>query len=82
VNDNDIKSADLVAGLTSGAQEHLHIDASAIQQIGALALAATAVQEINGTAHLVLPNDHKHIDLTGLIEKAGAAPRRAARPAP
>lgn len=58
------------------AAEHLHIDASSIEQIGALALAATAVQEVDGTAHLVLPPEHKHVDLTGIIERAGAAPRR------
>lgn len=76
MNDNDIKSADLGAGTASSAQEHLHIDASAIQQIGALALAASAVQEIDGTTHLVLPQEYKHIDLTAAIEKAGAEPRR------
>lgn len=73
MNDNDIKP---VVGIASSAQEHLHIDASAIQQIGALALAATSVQEVDGTVHLVLPADYKHIDLTATIEKAGAAPRR------
>lgn len=76
MNDNDIQSTGLTGSTASSAQEHLHIDASAIQQIGALALAATSMQEIGGTTHLVLPADHKHIDLTPLIEKAGAAPHR------
>lgn len=76
MNDNDNKTTDLVAGFSSSAQEHLHIDASAIQQIGALALAATAVQEVGNTNYLVLPEGHKHIDLTSAIEKAGATPHR------
>jgi uncharacterized protein YfdQ (DUF2303 family) len=78
VNDNNNTSTELVAGAAGAAfsQEHLHIDASAIQQIGALSLAASAVQEVAGTTHLVIPERHQHIDLTGLIEKAGAAPRR------
>lgn len=66
-------------GLTAAvapSQEHIHVDASTIEQIGALSLAATAVQHVSGTDHLVLPEGHKHIDLTPLIEKAGAAPRR------
>jgi uncharacterized protein YfdQ (DUF2303 family) len=57
-------------------QEHTHLDASTIATIGALSLAASAVQETGGTTHLVVPEGYKHIDLTGLIEKAGAAPRR------
>lgn len=71
---NDITT--LADTATASSQEHLHIDASAIEQIGALALAACAAQEVKGTTHLVLPQEHKHIDLTPLIEKAGAAPRR------
>lgn len=78
MNDNENKSGELAAvgGAVAGIAEHLHIDASAIEQLGALALAAASVQEIGGTAHLVLPEGHKHIDLTTIIEKAGDAPRR------
>ena len=50
--------------------------AKAIEEIGAMALAAAAVQELEGTYHLVVPQDHKHIDLTAAIEKAGDSPRR------
>ncbi|MDK6078953.1 DUF2303 family protein [Massilia varians] len=75
MNDNKNETIGLVAG-TVNAQEHIHVDASAIQQIGALSLAASSVQEIAGTAHLVIPSDHKHIDLTGAIERAAATPSR------
>lgn len=60
----------------AGAAEHVHIDATAIEQIGALSLAACAFQQIDGTTHLVIPKDHQHIDVTAAIEKTGAAPRR------
>lgn len=74
--DNNNAPGQLATGIASSSQEHFHIDASAIEQIGALSLAATAVQHVSGTDHLVLPDGHKHIDLTSAIEKAGAAPRR------
>lgn len=65
--------------LVSGAApsiEHLHLDGSVIEQIGALTLAATAVHTAGNAQHLVLPPEYKHVDLTALIEKAGAAPSR------
>lgn len=58
------------------ATEHLHLDESAIRQIGALTVAATAVQLAGSSAHLVLPPEYRHVDLTALIEKAGPAPTR------
>lgn len=79
MNDNKNENASTTAHLHIGSQtgaEQMNIDASAIQQIGALSLAACAAQEVGGTMHLVIPDGHKHIDLTGLIEKAGQAPRR------
>jgi len=50
--------------------------AKAIEEIGAMALAAAAPHEIENTFHLVVPEDYRHIDLTAAIEKAGDAPRR------
>jgi uncharacterized protein YfdQ (DUF2303 family) len=76
VNDTTTTPIAGIAASTVGAVEHLHIDASAIEQIGALSLAAASIQEIEGTAHLVLPEGHKHIDLTGIIEKVADTPRR------
>ena len=70
-------TGEMVGGIAaSGAQELLQLDASTISQIGALTLAAMATQEVGGTTHLVLPEGHKHVDLTATVEKAGAAPRR------
>lgn len=64
------------ASAAASSQEHLHIDATAIQQIGALSLAASSIQELHGTTHLVIPNGFQHIDLTDTIEESGDAPRR------
>jgi len=50
--------------------------ANAIAKIGAMQDAATAIQEIHGTTHLVVPEGYRHIDLTAAIEQAGAAPIR------
>lgn len=50
--------------------------AHAIAKIGAMQDAATAIQEIHGTTHLVVPEGYRHIDLTAAIEQAGAAPIR------
>lgn len=72
-------TTDTITGTASTAaisQEHVHIDATAIEQIGALSLAASSIQELHGTAHLVIPDGFRHIDLTATIEKAGDAPRR------
>ena len=78
MNDDNNKSIELAPGLTATAasQEHLHIDATTIEQIGAMSLAACAAQVVGGTTHLVIPEGSKHIDLTAAIEKAGAEPFR------
>jgi uncharacterized protein YfdQ (DUF2303 family) len=75
VNDTTTDTIGVTAG-TASAQEHLHIDATAIQQIGALSLAASSIQELHDTAHLVVPEGFRHIDLTAAIDKAAATPRR------
>jgi uncharacterized protein YfdQ (DUF2303 family) len=75
VNDTTTESSNLAARVAC-TQEHIQIDATAIEQIGALSLAASSIQELHGTAHLVVPEGFKHIDLTGAIEKTGTTPRR------
>jgi uncharacterized protein YfdQ (DUF2303 family) len=75
MNENQTVGAEQLA-VPGNTSEHLHMDTSAIGKIGTLALAAAAAQRIDGTDHLVIPEAFKHIDLTSLIEKAGAAPRR------
>lgn len=69
-------TAHLHIGSSEANPEHMHIDASAIQQIGALSIAATAHQHIDSLDILVLPEGHHHVDLTAAVEKAGLAPRR------
>lgn len=66
----------IAGGVATATAEHLHLDASTIEQIGALSLAASAFQQIEGTTHLVIPDGYQHIDVTAAIEKTGAAPRR------
>lgn len=50
--------------------------AKAIEEIGAMATAAVAVQEIGNTHHVVVPEGYKLVDLTAAIEKASDIPRR------
>ena len=64
-----------IAGTTI---EQTTFDASTIEKIGALSLAASAFQQIDGTTHLVIPEDYKHVDLTAALEKAGGHPKRRA----
>lgn len=66
----------LATGVANATAEHIHLDASTIEQIGALSLAASAFQQIEGTTHLVIPEGFQHIDVTAAIEKTGTAPRR------
>jgi len=56
--------------------EHVHLDSSVIDKIGTLVKAAAAVQEVGDTYHLVLPDDHKHIDITDAVRKARPHPSR------
>jgi uncharacterized protein YfdQ (DUF2303 family) len=77
VNDTTNDTTGVIAGsATATAIEHMHVDATAIQQIGALSLAASSIQEFEGTAHLVIPKDFTHVDITAAIEKVGVTPRR------
>lgn len=50
--------------------------AKAIEEIGAMATAAVAVQEIGNTHHMVVPEGYKLVDLTAAIEKAYINPSR------
>lgn len=73
MNDNPPKNPSGTAGSTI---EQTHFDASTIDKIGALSLAANAFQKIAGTTHLVIPEGYRHIDLTADLEKAGDYPDR------
>jgi len=76
VNDNQTNTADIAGSTITSTIEQTHFDASTIEKIGALSLAASAIQQIEGTTHLVIPEDFKHIDLTAALEKAGQYPKR------
>lgn len=57
-------------------QEQINIDQSAIKQLGALAIAASSMQKAEGTTHLIVPEEFRHIDITAAIEKAQDKPNR------
>jgi uncharacterized protein YfdQ (DUF2303 family) len=57
-------------------QEHLQINESAIQQLGALTVAATSVRSIGDAHFLVLPPEYRHFDITKAIEGALPEPHR------
>lgn len=76
MNDDQNHTAGIAGSTIASTIEQTHFDASTIDKIGALSLAASAIQEFNGTTHLVIPEDYRHIDLTAAIEKAGDNPKR------
>jgi uncharacterized protein YfdQ (DUF2303 family) len=57
-------------------QEHLKIDKSTIEQIGALTVAAAGVRSIADAHFLVLPPEYKHVDITKQIEETLTEPHR------
>ncbi|MGB9110915.1 MAG: DUF2303 family protein [Telluria sp.] len=57
-------------------KEHLHIDKSAIEQLGALTVAAANVRSIGDAHFLILPPEYKHVDVTKAIEAALPEPHR------
>ncbi|MDC8756230.1 DUF2303 family protein [Janthinobacterium fluminis] len=59
-------------------QEHIHVDSSIVESVGALTLAASAIQEENGSYHLVVPDGFTHIDITKAVQAAAEAPVRKA----
>jgi uncharacterized protein YfdQ (DUF2303 family) len=69
----------LVAGQLAAAvqtQEHLRIDDSTIEKIGALTVAAANVRSVGDAHYLVLPPEYKHVDITKAIEEALPEPHR------
>ena len=76
VNDDQNNTTGIAGSTFASTIEQTHFDATTIEKIGALSLAASAIQELKGTAHLVLPEGYRHIDLTAAIEKAGDYPNR------
>lgn len=56
--------------------QHTHVDSSLIETVGALTVAASAIQEENGSYHLVVPEGFTHIDITKAVQAAAEAPAR------
>lgn len=63
--------------LESTAVAHqLHLTADTIDRIAEMAHASICHQEVKGTTHIIVPGNHKHIDITQLIENAQPNPSR------
>lgn len=62
--------------LAATAQEHMHIDDSAIKRIGALTAAAAAIHQRDEAFYLVTPGDYAHKNITSEIEAARMTPTR------
>lgn len=50
--------------------------ARAIEKISEMSLAAATLQEAGAASYLIIPEHYKHVDVTGIIERAGQAPNR------
>ena len=57
-------------------QQHLNIDDSTIEKIGALTVAAANVRSIGDAHYLILPPEYKHVDVTKAVEAALPEPHR------
>lgn len=57
-------------------QEHLHIDDSAIERLGALTAAASAIRQQGDAFYVVSPEGYRHTNITQEIEAARMAPSR------
>ncbi|UGQ45103.1 DUF2303 family protein [Massilia endophytica] len=79
-NTQDTSAMPGAAPLASVALPHesLQLTESALQMITRQAAAETRFRSLEGTYHFVVPEGYKHIDLTGIVEKAAPHPRRKA----
>lgn len=76
MNDTQNNTAGIASTTIASTVEQSNFDASTIEKIGALSLAASAIQQTGSTTHLVIPEGFKHLDLTAALEKAGEYPKR------
>ena len=60
--------------------EHLHVDSSVIDKLGALTAAASAVRNIGDVSYILVPEGFELKDVTADMESAQAAPNRKAGP--
>ena len=76
---NDTTNPTTESVLTSfPASEHLHIDSSVIDKLGALTAAASAVRTVGDASYILVPQGFELKDVTAALEKAQAAPNRKA----
>lgn len=61
---------------SSPVANQLHITADTIDRISEMAHASVCHQEVKGTTHIIVPGNHKHIDITQAIENAQPNPSR------
>lgn len=75
MNDTTNATAEcLQAGVVT--TEHLHIDSSVIDKLGALTAAASAVRTVGDASYILVPDGFELKDVTAALEKVQAAPNR------
>jgi len=78
--DQNTAASGAVAGQLAAAvvqpQEHLNINDSTIDRLGALTVAASNIRSIGDAHFLILPPDYRQVDITDAIEKAMPEPHR------
>lgn len=77
MNHNTTSGAD-AAPAPFPAVEHLHIDSSVIDKLGALTAAASAVRSVGDASYILVPEGFELKDVTAALEKVQAAPNRKA----
>lgn len=76
---NETNTQGTASALTSfPASEHLHIDSSVIDKLGALTAAASAVRTVGDASYILVPEGFVLKDVTDALEKVQAAPNRKA----
>ena len=77
MNENTTSGAD-AAPAPFPAVEHLHIDSSVIDKLGALTAAASAVRNVGDASYILVPEGFELKDVTAALEKVQATPNRKA----
>lgn len=78
MNDTTTTTASASALTTFPVSEHLHIDSSVIDKLGALTAAASAVRTVGDASYILVPEGFELKDVTAALEKAQFAPNRKA----
>lgn len=62
--------------LEAAPAEHIHVNDTVLDKIGAMAKAASSIQVHGNSIHLLVPKDFQHKEITDLVEKANKNPNR------